>query len=744
MRKFVKICLISFVLTGVFATIFVGTYLSTNYLKYKQIPLNAEALTTPSLSIDVFSKDNVKMEEENQFNGDFCHLEDLAPHTKQAFISIEDKTFYSHHGLNKKRIVKAMLSNLKSGKLKEGASTISQQLIKNTHLSNEKTFSRKLKEMALTKKLEKAFGKDEILESYLNIIFFGNNCYGIESASKFYFGKSAKDLSLEEACTLAGLIKSPSRYSPTQNSLLCKSRRDLVLSEMQKDGHITSEQMIQAQNTPISLSITSQNSNKINSYSQASIDEAAKLLGITAKQLAVGGYKVHTYFESEKQDALKAAFENNPVEDLSSAGIIIDNNSHGVKAFVADSNFRILDIKRQPASCLKPLLVFAPALNENVISPCTQILDEPIKIGDYTPENVNKKYAGYMSITDAVKLSTNIPAIKVLSYIGIDTALQYAEKLGLSFDEKDNSFALALGGMTYGCNLKDLTTAYTVFPNGGEFAPSHFVQYITDDNGKIVYLHKPQRKMVFREDSAYLMTNILQETAKTGTARKLSDITCTDLASKTGTVGKKDGNIDAYNITFCPEETIGIWYGELSNKPSKITSGNQPTNTMKAYIDSQTYQKTEFDIPSSVTTAKIDSLTKENEHRIVLASPYSPERWTEDALFSRFNMPSEVSKNFTDAPQINADCKVEKNQAVLSLKAERHIEYQILKDDVPHQTIKDRQDCLEIRLPLSSSQSKLKIIAKYQGDDKSKVEKEFNLVKNKAESMEKANKKWYI
>ncbi len=744
MKKFVRFCLISFVLTGVFAVAFAGTYLTTNYLKYKRIPLNAEALTTPSLSIDVYSKANVKMEEENQFNGDFCNLEDLSENTKNAFISIEDKTFYTHNGINKKRIIKAMLNNIKSGKLKEGASTISQQLIKNTHLSSEKTFSRKLKEMALTKKLEKSFSKDEILESYLNIIFFGNNCYGIESASKYYFGKSAKDLNLEESCTLAGIIKSPSRYSPTQHQELCKKRRDLVLSEMQKDGHITQEEMIASQIKPVTLSLTKTNSNKTNSYSQASIDESAKLLGITAKQLAIGEYKIHTYFDEEKQASLKDSFEKNKVENLSSAGIIIDNKTHGVSAFVTDSDYRILDIKRQPASCLKPLLVYAPALNENVITPCTQILDEPIKIGNYSPENVNKKFAGYMSITDAVKNSVNIPAIKVLSYIGIDTGLSYAQKLGLSFDEKDDSYALALGGMTYGCNLKDLTTAYTVFPNAGEFTPSHFVQYITDKNGKIVYLHRPQNKMVFREDSAYLMTNILQETVKTGTARKLSDITTTELASKTGTVGKKNGNIDAYNITFCPEETIGVWYGELSNIPSKITSGNQPTNVVKDYIITQTYQETEFETPSSVTTAKIDSMTKENEHRIVLASPYCPNRYTEDALFSRFNMPSEVSKNFTQAPEINADCKVENSQAVIKIQAEKHLEYKIFKDNIPCQTVKDRQGEITIRLALDKKESQVKIKAKYQGNETAETEKSFKLFRSNSTSLENEHKKWYI
>lgn len=742
MKKFVKICLISVALAGVFAVVFAGTYLGLSLLKYKRIPLNAEALTTPSLSIDVFSAKNVKMEEENQFSGDFCKLEDLPPYTAQAFISIEDKTFYAHKGLNKKRIVKAMINNIKSGSLKEGASTISQQLIKNTHLTSEKTISRKLKEIALTKKLEKRFSKNEILESYLNIIFFGNNCYGIESAAKYYFDKSAKNLSLEESCTLAGIIKSPSRYSPISNPTLCKKRRDLVLSQMQKDGKITSEEMLTAQNKPLSLSVTPHSQNKVNSYSQASIDESAKLLNITPKQLAIGGYKIHTYFDEDKQNALKTAFEKNAVKDVSSAGIVIDNLSHGVKAYVADSDFRLLDIKRQPASCLKPLLVYAPALNENVISPCTQILDEPLKIGDYNPENVNKKYAGYISIIDAVKTSSNIPAIKVLSYIGIDTGIAYAEKLGITFDEKDKSYAIALGGMTYGCNLKDLVSAYTVFANGGEFAPAHFVQYITDLNGKIAYIHKPQPKMVFREDSAYLMTNILQETAKSGTARKLSDIKTTQIASKTGTVGRKNGNIDAYNISFCPEETIGVWYGDLSNKPTPITSGNQPTNTMKTYLSSQTYSKTEFDIPTSVTTAKIDSLTKESEHRIVLASPYSPDRFTETALFSRFNMPTECSKNFTDSPQINASCVVEENQAVLTLQAEKHLEYQIFKDNIPHQTVKDKQDKIVIRMPMTNKETAVKIVAKYSGNDKSAVEKEFHLVKT--DKSAQPHTKWYI
>ncbi len=746
MKKIVKICLISFVLVLAFSGILCGSLLTVNYLKYQKIPLNTESLTTPALTIEIFDEQNRPIKEENQFNGDYCKLEDLNSYTKDAFISIEDKDFYKHNGINKKRIVKAMLNNIKSGRLKEGASTISQQLIKNTHLSNEKTFERKLKEMALTKKLENEFSKDEILESYLNIIFFGNNCYGLESASKYYFNKSAKDLTLNESCTLAGIIKSPAKYSPILNYENAIKRRNLILSEMEKDGKISVDEKLTAQKQPITLDISPQTSNKLNTYSQASIDEASKILGIPAKQIAVGEYKIHTYFDLDKQNALKNALSNNDIEGVENAGIVIDAETFGVSAYYGNSNFKILDAKRQPASCLKPVLVYAPALNEEVISPSTQILDEPLKIGDYQPSNVNKKFRGYVSVEEAVKNSVNIPAIKVLSYIGIDTGKQYAEKLGIKFDEKDDSYALALGGMTYGVNLKDLASAYTVFSNNGNYSNSTFIQYITDKNNKLVYVHKPSTNMVFREDSAYLMTSILKETAQSGTARKLSNITNTEIASKTGTVGKKNtnGNTDAYNISYMPSEVIGVWYGSLSNEPIKVAGGNQPTEVVRQYVTSQNYEKTEFDIPSSITEAKIDTIEKEENHRLVLASPYSPERYTETCLFSRFNMPTEVSRNFTEKPKIDAQCSIENNQIVLELQAQNHLEYQIFKDNLPTQTITDKQGQITIRLAFNENESEIKIVATYKNadNDLSSI-KTFTMSKQTTTS-QTPKQKWYI
>ncbi len=737
MKKFVKKCLTYSMLFGVFAIVLMGSFVGVSLIKFQSIPLQAEALQSPSQTVCIYSQDNRPIKED--IGGKMCKLETLQQHTKEAFISIEDKTFYKHHGLNYKRIAVAMAKNISTLSLREGASTISQQLIKNTHLSGEKTFERKLKEMVLTKKLEKSFSKDDILESYLNIIFFGNNCYGLESASEYYFNKEAKDLSLSESCTLAGMIRSPSKYSPITHYANCLKRRNLVLSEMQKDGYISVEEQLQAQNSPINLDVKQKKSN-LNTYAHASIDEASKILNLPIKQIVNGGYKIHTYLNLDKQASLEYSLQE--VENCDNLAIVIDAKTCGVCAYHGNSIYKLLDVKRQPASCIKPLLVYTPAFNENVVSPETQILDEEIKIGNYVPSNVNKKFSGYVSVTDAVKNSINIPAIKTLSYIGIETGKQYAEKLGLEFDERDTSYTLALGGMTYGLTLKDLATAYTVFSNQGNFAPSTFIQYITDGFGKLVYVHKPASQMVFRQDSAYLMTSVLQETAKSGTARKLSDVKNVEVASKTGTVGKGSGNTDAYNITFTPSEVIGVWYGNLKNEPQKIAGGNQPTEVVKNYLSSQSYENCQFEVPSSVVEAKIDVLEEKNNHCLVLASPYAPERYCKTCLFSRFNLPSEVSENFSTPPEIEAECKVENGQIVLSLQTQKHLEYQIFKDDVSYQTLTNQSGEKTLRLPFKDKNCTIKIVATVSGNNELQSEKIFVLQNSTKTKTQK--ERWYI
>jgi penicillin-binding protein 2A len=211
--------------------------------------------------------------------------------------------------INLKRMAKAMLKNIKNGKASEGASTISQQLIKNTHLSSEKTYTRKIKEISLAMQMEKRLTKDEILENYLNVIYFGNNIYGIENASKFYFSKSASDLDLGESAILAGLIKSPANYCPINNAEKCLNRRNLVLSEMKADEKISEETYLLECKKQLQTKIDKNFDNGQNSYSQNAIEEASSILKIPAKQIALGEYKIYTYYDKNKQESLKNAIE---------------------------------------------------------------------------------------------------------------------------------------------------------------------------------------------------------------------------------------------------------------------------------------------------------------------------------------------------------------------------------------------------------------------------------------------------
>ena len=750
MKKIVKICLLSTFLIVFSLMLFAGTYFLVSYIKYSNLELNVDALTSPSLEIEVYNNDGNLMDEENNFNSKYVEIEDLSKNTVNAFLSIEDKDFYKHNGINKKRILKALYNNLKSFSLKEGASTISQQLIKNTHLSNEKTFERKIKEMVLTKKLEKDFDKDEILEFYLNIIYFGNNCYGIESASNFYFNKDAKDLTLNESALLAGLIKSPNKYSPISHKENALKRRNLVLKEMEKDEKITPNDYLQNSTKEIELDIAKQSGNKLNTYSEASIDEASKILNLPAKQIAIGEFKIYTYQDEEKQENLNEALSSVDFKGSDFAGIVIDNASHGVSAYAGNGAYKILDAKRQVGSTIKPILVYAPAFNENVISPETEILDEKVTIGDYSPSNVGDKYNGYITVKDAVKKSVNTVAIKVLSYIGIDTGKMYAEKIGFTFDEKDDSYALALGGMTYGEDLKTLTNAYTTFANMGYYDDAVFVSHITNKNGKIVYQHKPKEIMVLREDSAFLMTEILQETAVDGTARKLASINNTEIASKTGTVGKKGGgNTDAYNISYTPDYAIGVWCGNLDNEKMQINGGNEPTEVVRNFVSNTTHKNKNFKETSLVTKAKIDLLEKEKNHKIVLASSYTPERYTALATFSRFNLPSEISTNFVELKEIEAEVKRENLNAVLTLNPEKHIKYDIFLNGEYYRTIKEKNEELKITFPLNKEENEIKITASFANFENSPEKEKSFKVENKNSWLKEQTKKpkkdkWYI
>ncbi len=741
MKKFIKVFLIILFICILACLIGVAFYISSIYVSARAMPLNKEALSSPYISLQVFDSENRPIKEDNEINKAVVNISNISDSTKNAFISIEDKSFYNHHGVNYKRIFKAMINNLKARSLKEGASTITQQLVKNTQLTSEKTFERKIKEIALAQRLEKNYTKDEILELYLNVIYFGNNCYGIENASNYYFSKDAKDLSLEESAMLAGLIKSPAKYSPIKNYVNALSRRNLVLKEMYQDKCISASEYNLAKNSPINLNINNQPKNKLNSYSQASIDEAEEVLGIPARQIALKGYKIYTYQNSEKQEALDEALKK---QNISSdyAGIVIDNEGHSIVAYNGNSIFKILDAKRQPGSCIKPILVYGPALNEDIIYPCSQLLDEKTTISDYTPKNVGGVYRGYVSARDALSKSINIPAVKVLSYVGIDKAKAYAEHMGIEFDAKDDSYTLALGGMTYGVNIKDLAGAYSSFANNGSYSKPRFISFITDKNNKLIYINKPKTEQVMREDSAYLLTDMLRTCAKTGTAKKLASLGI-DIASKTGTVGKKNSkqNLDAWNVSYTKDQTCAVWLGNLDNSPIDYAGGNQPTEIVKNYFSLVSDIST-FDRPSSIVERDIDETELNENHRIMLANVYMPERYKHKELFSSLNLPSDISEKFTKIDDVNFASKVENDSAVITFDAKNYLTYVFKENGKTLTSISGKNG--EQKVYLSMSGSKLNVVVEYfyTLEPTLKSYKQINLIKTK--NTYKSNDKWFM
>lgn len=740
MKKFLKwfFIVLTVILLGLLIAL--SFYIGSIYSSASKIEIDSAKLSAPFTTIEVYDRDNKPIKEENTVNESYAEISTISEDTKNAFISIEDKEFYKHNGVNYKRIVKAMLSNLKAMKFKEGASTITQQLIKNSHLTSAKTFERKITEIALSTKLEKQFSKDEILEQYLNIIYFGNNCYGIEEASEYYFSKPAKELKLEESALLAGMIKSPSKYCPIKHPDNALKRRNLVLSEMEKDGVVSADEAVRAKSQPIKLEINTEHKNKLNSYSQASIDEAEEILHLPAQQIALQGYKIYTYQNEKLQNDLNDAIDSVNIES-NFAGIVVDNLSHGVVAFRGDGNYKILDCPRQPGSCIKPVLVYGPALNEDIIYPCTQILDEKTDISGFSPKNVGGVYHGYVSARESLAKSINIPAVKILSYVGIDKAKQYAEEVGINFDEKDEGYCLALGGMTYGVNVLQLAGAYSTFANAGMYSAPKFISFITDKNGKIVYINKPQEKQVFRQDSSYLLTDMLKTCTESGTGKKLAELGM-PLASKTGTVGKSGTkqNLDAWNVSYSPNLTCAVWLGNLDNSPIDCTGGNQPTQIVKNFY-SKNKESSDFEKPDMIVEKKIDTTELEENHRVVLANDYMPERYTKAEMFSIFNLPKSYSDKFAVAKSPNVTSKVENNEAIMTFVANEYMTYEIYDNSKLVKTLSGQNGKQSVAVPLTKEKQTFVIKSYYTLSPEIEDEKEITFVKK---DKPVNNKKWYL
>ena len=584
-------------------------------------------------------------------------ISELQPSTVYAFISAEDARFFEHEGVDVIRIAGAIVADIKAGSYVQGASTISQQLIKLSHLTSEKTISRKAEEAALAYEMERQYSKEDILEMYLNYVYFGGGYYGIEAAAEGYFGVHASDLTLDQSAMLAGILKSPSGYAPHINYAASINRRNNILRLMRDYGYITDDEKKQASARRPTI-LHDKNEEYSGYYTDAVTKSAAALMGITVDELIRGGYSIYSAMDSDIQHYCEEMFKNGelfPAEDSEAAIVVLEPSTGMVVAMVGGRSYtggisfnRATDIRRQPGSVIKPVIAYAPAFEYLNYTAADMILDEETTFADYTPSNYGNKYYGWVTVREAVTKSLNVPAVKTLSAVGVYRAKDFAKRCGIEFDDKDDSLALALGGFTYGVSPLQIAGAYSCFASGGIYNTPTLIKKITDRNGLTVYEYRQDSRRVMSEANAYILTSMLKSVVTEGTGHRLNTLDI-PIAGKTGTVGLANGNRDAWMAGYTPEYTAVVWQGYDSDRlgllPSSATGGTYPA-LMLYELFNHIYpdgRSGDFERPESVKQYSIDAKTLKKQHKAVLANAMTPQSSRVTEYFTEETAPEDVS-----------------------------------------------------------------------------------------------------
>ena len=591
-------------------------------------------------------------------------------HVRQAFFAAEDLRFPDHPGVDVVRIFGAALHDVKTGSLSQGASTITQQLIKLTHLSEEKSFTRKIYEAWLAIQLESRYSKDDILEMYLNTVFFGAGAYGIESASQVYFAKPTQSLTIAEAALLAGVLKSPTRYAPHRNPEDSLTRRNLIIGNMQEAGFISATQASAAKAEPLTLA-EARDPYPYGWYIDRVINEATDALGIDADTLNAGGYAIYTALDTRMQqhaEALAAdpanlppAADDRTMPEIALAAVIpatgempalIGGGLHTARR----THNRATDMRRQPGSTLKPLAVYAPAIEELGFHPTTFVDDAPYDFSGWIPRDFNDQSLGRITLRTAIAKSQNIPAVHTLSELGIDSARDALTRFGISLDAQDAYLPLALGAMTYGATPLEMAGAYAAIANGGTYIQPHAILRIVDRNGREVYAfdRDAAKTRVVSAETAYLLTDMLRSAALWGTGKAIGALDY-PTAAKTGTIGQSGidnasvGNKDIWTCAYTPTLTLSVWmcFDNPSSEraiPTHLTGGSLPARLATAFLgEVQPMGGGSFVVPPTLRHVEIDTYTLANEERVVLATPLTPTEYRGDEWFPLSRIPRESS-----------------------------------------------------------------------------------------------------
>lgn len=548
-------------------------------------------------------------------NRSLVDIEDIPDHVQNAFIAVEDRRFYKHAGVDFKSVMRAIYRDIIAFDKVEGASTLTQQLAKNLFLHNDKTWSRKAKEIMAAVDLERKFSKDDILELYLNQMYFGRGVYGVETASQMFFSKSVKDLSIDEGALIAGLAKAPNGYSPIDHPEKALQRRNVVLQAMENAGFIETEDRVQEQGKTLGLDIQERETIPwMASYIDLVMKEAAEKHKLSIDELKRGGYRIVVNVDMTIQQIAFDAFQEGDYFPGNTAGIegafvMMDQRSGKIVTAIGGRDYQLGDlnrvtVKRQPGSTMKPIAVYGPAMMKDGYHPYSMLRDEALDYDGYKATNIDDQYAGAISIYKSLKESKNASTVWLLDQIGVDYAKDYLKKMHL--DIPDEGLAIGLGGLSEGLSPLDMIASYRTFAHDGEVIDAYAIERVYDQENELIAEAKPTSEEVFSPQVAWNMTEILASTVESGTAT--AGTYSKALAGKTGSTEHpyvKGKNKDAWFVGYTPEYVSALWMGyDQSDKDHYLTGGSAyPTELTKEIlteVDKQEPLTASFTKPAGV------------------------------------------------------------------------------------------------------------------------------------------------
>ncbi len=579
-------------------------------------------------------------------SNEWANLEDISDNLKNAVIAVEDKNFYNHHGFDYLRIAKAMLTNIKKKSIVQGASTISQQYIKNLYLDFDKTWKRKAEEAMLTLELEVHYDKDDILEGYLNTINYGQGNMGIVNASSYYFNKKPSELTLEEAIMLAGIPKNPAGYNPVSNYEASLKRAWVVAKSMLNNGYIDEDTYNNLFKEKLEIFGQTKNNNlqMIMYYQDAVLNELSNIKEVPASLVNAGGLKIYTTLDLDEQTSLENNILSNKVDDeLQVASVIVDPKTGAVKALTGGMNYaksqynRALKSKRQVGSTMKPFLYYAALENNMTMSSSFRSEETTFNLASgktYAPQNAGNIYASKeITMAAALALSDNIYAVKTNLFLGVDKMIDVAKRTGINA-HLDEVASLPLG--TSEINILDYASGYTTFASGGYQKELYFIEKIEDIDGNVLYEHEDKNRLVINPNYTYILNEMMTSTTNdayvdytTPTALNIASTLTHKYALKTGST-----NTDYWIVGYNPDRLMMMWMGYDNNKE---VNGNVRNNAKKIWAltieeSLNSINTTWYETPKNVIAIPLDAVTGKttnNQNKVAL---YYYEKGTEPGV----------------------------------------------------------------------------------------------------------------